>query len=153
MPLHGKLRFSIKALVTVVSLAGIAASYGLIKQPHEDVAAGGQIVVVDDTPTASIIGNPKERRAIEAMAVGKAMPNLDEDIEQKVVEPTQIEKRQLIKKSSVKTPGKFITKAKSTSAPLRESGVKHTLVKNITAIDIKKAMKKEDPIAGLLERQ
>lgn len=154
MPLHGKLRFGYKVLVTIISLVGITAAYYFIAKPSESPAEGAQIVAIDDTPTASITHYPEERLAVEALAGRKSMPDSVQELGSKPANKTLGSKKAIVNK-----PKKITAAAHAMSSGLSQKKTLHemnakikklAIEKKMSAQSLKKAPSKNDPIAGLL---
>lgn len=152
MQLHGKIRFITKVLLAAISLAGITAAYLFITNPSEQDSIGVQVVTVDEPTIDSRKHHPNERRAIEAMADGKPMPDLDEAV---VTESLSAKKAiypaaGIGRKQETKASVRHVDVVKKQS-DLSVAKIKNTIdIKTNNKKQIKKTIAKDDPIARLL---
>lgn len=157
MPLQGKLRFATKVIITAISLVGIAAGDFFITRPTEEDDAGVQVVTVDNTPTASMGHDQRERMAIKTSAGGDSNRQLNIRRENKQRSENTSHHDTSAGREIRRTQGATIKKMSQTSEMTKTNDLKAKnlkLSKDAKSIDLgtKKSHVKNDPIAGLIGR-
>lgn len=157
MPLQRKLRFVTKVIITAISLVGITAGYLLITKSSELDDVGVQVVTVDDTPTASIGRDERERLAVETLAGGDSNRHLNIRKDNKQRSENASHPKISVRKAMVRPQEAAIRKTSKTSEMTKTNDLKTKnmkISKDAKSVDVgtKKSHAKNDPIAGLLAK-